>query len=350
MKTIKTIKLILIGLGNVGQGFLRILNEDNARLENDLGIRFDLVAISNLKFGNFVNPEGFNISALLAALDARDLSPFSAYRTDRSTAEMIEHTQAEYLLEASFTNFDTAEPALTYMRSAIGSGKNVVTANKGPIALRYQELRTLAENNKLKLGVEGTVMGGTPTMRMGMDILRAADIQKVQGILNGTTNFILTKMGAGQSYAEALAEAQALGFAEAEPTGDVEGFDAAGKVIILSNILMGTNLGFKDLSIEGISKLTIADVEKAKAQNAVWKLIGSVEKTAKGVKASVAPVMLPNTHPLAGVSGATNAITFTTKLMGDVTLIGAGAGRIETGYALLNDILMIEGSKHSLEA
>lgn len=342
----KTVKIILVGLGNVGQGFLRILTEDGPRLERVHGIAFQVVAITDLQYGNFINLAGFDTKALLSALEAKDMSAFSASRSTLSTVEMIDSTPADHLLEASFTNFTDAEPALSYITAALRSGKNVVTSNKGPIALRYQELLNLANANHVQLGVEGTVMSGTPTMRMGMDVLKAADIQKVQGILNGTTNFILTKMGAGQSYVEALAEAQALGYAEADPTGDVEGFDAAGKVIILSNILMGTNLGFNDLSIEGISKLTIADVEKAKTQNAVWKLIGSVEKTSDGVKASVSPKMLPSTHPLSGVSGATNAITFTTKLMGDVTLIGAGAGRIETGYALLNDILMIEGSKH----
>lgn len=341
----RNVNIILVGLGNVGQGFIRVLNEDGARIEQTQGIKFSIVGIADLQYGNYVFPVGFDTKTLLSALESKDLSAFIAEKSTLSTEEMITQTSANYMLEASFTNFTDGEPASSYISAALRSGKNVVTSNKGPIALHYHELFALAKANNVDIGVEGTVMSGTPTMRMGMDILKAADIQKVQGILNGTTNYILTKMGEGQSYNEALADAQRLGYAEADPTGDVEGFDAAGKVVILSNILMGTNIGFAEVAREGITKLTITDIETAKNQNAAWKLIGSVEKTPNGIVGNVSPKMLPNSHPLAGVSGATNAVTFTTKLMGDVTLIGAGAGRIETGYALLNDILMIEGSK-----
>jgi homoserine dehydrogenase len=193
----------------------------------------------------------------------------------------------------------------------------------------------------VEFGVEGTVMSGTPSLRLGSELLAGAGVRAVKGIVNGTTNYILTQMESGMSYAEALAEAQAKGYAEADPTGDVEGFDAAGKVVILANLLMGAALGMADVDRAGITALTPAHIADAKAAGERWKLIAAVEQTPNGVKASVKPTRLPITHPLAAVSGATNAITYTTDLLGDVTLIGPGAGRLATGYAILEDILAI---------
>ena len=217
----------------------------------------------------------------------------------------------------------------------------MVTTNKGPVALHYARLAALAAQHGVQLGVEGTVMSGTPTLRLGRELLAPAGILSVQGILNGTTNFILTRMEGGAAYPQALVEAQTLGFAEADPTGDVEGFDAAGKVVILARLLLGAEIGMADVDRQGITQLTPADIDSARAAGERWKLIGSLETVPGGVKASVCPTRLPVTHPLAGVSGATNAILFHTRLLGDVTLIGPGAGRLETGYAIVEDLLTI---------
>jgi homoserine dehydrogenase len=214
------------------------------------------------------------------------------------------------------------------------------------VALRYAELSELARSRKLQIGVEGTVMSGTPSLHLGMELLAGAGIRRVQGILNGTTNYILTQMENGASYADALAQAQAHGYAEADPTGDVEGFDAAGKVAILSALLMDTPLRLDQVDRTGITAITSLDIEQAKAAGQRWKLIGSLEKGQAGISASVKPVRLPLEHPLANVNGATNAITYTTDLLGDVTLIGPGAGRLETGYALICDLLSIYRGGH----
>lgn len=184
-------------------------------------------------------------------------------------------------------------------------------------------------------------MSGTPALRLGMELLGGAGIRRVQGILNGTTNYILTQMESGAAYEAALAEAQAKGYAEADPSGDVEGHDAAGKVVILANLLLGLPLTMEDVACEGITGLTPEDIRAAQEAGERWKLIGLVERTDEGHRASVKPTRLPLAHPLASVSGATNAITYTTDLLGDVTLVGPGAGRVETGYALLGDVLGI---------
>jgi homoserine dehydrogenase len=166
-------------------------------------------------------------------------------------------------------------------------------------------------------------------------------ITAIRGILNGTTNYMLTAMEAGASYDDILKKAQDLGYAEADPTADVGGFDALAKVTILANVVMGENLIPDQIPCEGITGVTVEDIESAKSAGKNWKLIGEIKKTESGVEASVKPMQIESSHPLAGVSGANNAITFSTDLMGDVTMVGAGAGRIETGFSILNDILAI---------
>jgi homoserine dehydrogenase len=186
------------------------------------------------------------------------------------------------------------------------------------------------------------VLSGTPVFNLLGYCLAGNDVTEVKGILNGTTNFMLTKMEEeNMSYDAALALAQKLGFAEADPTADVEGFDALAKIVMLSNLVLGANLRPDDAERVGISGITIEDIQDAKAEGMRYKLIGSARKVGRRVIASVKPVKLPLSDPLAGVGGATNALTFKTDLSGDITIQGAGAGKIETGFAILIDVLNI---------
>jgi len=334
----QTVRLALIGFGNVGQGFAQILLERGDSYAENLGLNFSIVAVNDLVRGSAYNPDGLDLRTLLKA---ENLSTLPEGNTGWDAFAMIARSNADVVLELSFTDLQTGEPAISHVRAALEHGKHVVTSNKGPIALRYAELSDLAHNRNLRIGVEGTVMSGTPSLHLGMELLAGAGIQRVQGILNGTTNYILTQMESGASYADALAEAQARGFAEADPTGDVEGFDAAGKIAILSTLLMKSPLRLDQVDRTGITAITQADIQAAKSAGQRWKLIGNLEKSPAGINASVKPLRLPLEHPLANVNGATNAITYTTDLLGDVTLIGPGAGRMETGYALVCDLLGI---------
>lgn len=339
----KESRLMIIGLGNVGQALLQIIRDDVDFLEERFGVRFKVVAVNEMRLGSLYDPNGLSLQALLDGAKAGDMASVQAAQHGWSVETMLEQAYADTLVEASFTDLQTGEPATTYVRKALMLGKHVVTTNKGPIALHFHELQTLAQEHGASIGFEGTVMSGTPAMALGINLLAAAGIQRIQGILNGTTNFILSQMETGKSYEDALAEAQVLGYAEADPTGDVEGFDAAGKVVILSNLVMGAKISMQDVDRKGITQLTPQDIQNAKEDGRRWKLIGAVEHVEGQTKASVQPTALPIEHPLANVGGATNAITYTTRLLGDVTLIGAGAGRLETGYALINDLLAIHG-------
>ncbi len=342
----KNVRLMVVGFGNVGQGFTQIIRDDAESLAERFGIRFSVIGVNDMRLGSIYDPNGLPLQGLLDAAATGSLESVPAAERGWSVETMLARGKPDALVEASFTDLQTGEPASTYIRLALKAGINVVTTNKGPIALNYHELKALAQEHQACIGFEGVVMSGTPTLALGVNLLAAAGIQKVQGILNGTTNFILSQMEAGGSYTEALAEAQKLGYAEADPTGDVEGFDAAGKVVILSNLVMGADLRLADVARQGITQLAAEDIQAAKAEGKRWKLIGAIEQDGSHVKASVKPIALPVKHPLANVGGATNAVTFTTRLLGDVTLIGSGAGRLETGYALLNDLLAVHGEQN----
>ncbi len=332
--------LALIGFGNVGQGLAEILASKAPLLREKFDADIRIVAICDLYKGSIADPDGFDPQALLNHVsEMGDLTEFPAPNEGWDARETIEKSGANVLVELSFTDLETGEPALSHIIQALESGMNVVTTNKGPAALHFPKLLELCKEHGGEIGVEGTVMSGTPTLALGMNMLAASGVTRIQGILNGTTNYILGEMESGADYADALKDAQAKGYAEADPTGDVDGHDAAAKVVILANLVMGQSMAMKDVDCTGISGVTSSQIQSAQAENRRWKLIGTLESVHGQLEGSVKPVKLDASHPLYGISGATNAITYSTDLLGDITLIGPGAGRIETGYAIIGDIL-----------
>jgi homoserine dehydrogenase len=338
-------KLGLIGFGTVGQGLAEILRDRGAFLQEKLGFEAQIVAISGLSKGSLYHPDGLDTAKLLEVvkrtgkLDEYPDTP--GLQRGWDSLKTIQESNADSIVEVSYTDIKTGQPAIDHCKAAFESGKNVVMSNKGPVALAYAELSALAQENGVRWGFEGTVMSGTPSIRMALTSLVGNDIREVRGIFNGTTNYILTRMEDELSYGAALKEAQALGYAEADPTADVEGYDAMGKVVIMANVVMGTPLTKEQVACRGISHLTEQDVHQAKTEGKRWKLIARVKREGDKVMASVGPELVPLTDPLANVMGATNAITYECDLSGPITLVGAGAGRTETGFALLIDLINI---------
>jgi len=333
-------KLILIGFGVVGQGFAEILRDKAAELGQKHRFFPRIVGVVTASKGSLYHPKGLDVPPLLEAAQAGAFADYPAsadLQRNWTASDMILKGQADALVEVSPTDLKTAQPALDLCHLALDHGLHLVLANKGPVALDYEGLKSKAESNKLKLRYEGTVMAGTPALHLAEEALAGCAIRSARGILNGTTNYILTQMEAGLSYGDALVKAQALGYAESDPSADVEGWDAAGKVLILANALFGVPLAMEDLEVTGITDIAAADIAAAKAQGKRYKLIA--EATASG--GSVRPQRLPLSDPLANVGGAANAMTLETDLMGDITLIGAGAGKSETGCAILSDLLAI---------
>ena len=340
--TLGRYRLALIGFGTVGQGLVEILRDRGGALRDRYGLEAVVTAVSDLRLGSASRAAGFEPEELLEAAASGSLGSLPADAHGWDALQTIERAECDVVAEMSFTNLETGEPGLGHVRAALGRGRHVITTNKGPVALRFPELLDLAEAHSASIGVEGTVMSGTPALALGTDAIAGAGVTRIEGILNGTTNYILTRMEAGLAYQDALAEAQEKGYAEADPAGDVEGHDAAGKVVILANLVMGEPLAMADVDCAGITGLRPDDVAAAADAGERWKLIGTVERDANGhVTARVAPERVPLDHPLAAVGGATNAITYTTDLLGPVTLVGPGAGRLETGYALIGDLLSI---------
>jgi homoserine dehydrogenase len=338
-------KLALIGFGGVGQGLAEILRDKGDELLANEGFNGKIVAVATGTRGTLYHPDGLDIAALLDAVKQGHLSHYPdqpGLQRDWDAPRIARESSAEVLVEASPSNLQTGQPALDLCYAALGSGKHVVLANKGPVAAAYEELRARAEKAGKRVLFEATVMAGTPSLRLGMQALAGCRISEVRGILNGTTNYILTQMETGMSYADSLALAQQLGYAEADPSADVDGWDAAAKAIILAAALFQKKLTFNEMNVKGISQITPDDVVAARAVGERWKLIARV--TPNG--GSVQPMRIPASHPLAGVTGATNAITFVTDLLGEVTLIGAGAGRLQTGFGLLSDLLEIHRMSH----
>jgi len=336
-------KIALIGFGTVGQGLCEILLSKETYLKNKYDFEASIVAISDVMKGSIYCENGLDIQQCIDLMkDGRTLNDYKGdAEKDWDSIKTIKDSNADIICELAFTDVQTGEPAITFCKAAFEAGKHIVTSNKGPAALKYNELKTLADKNNVKFMIEGTVMSGSPVLNLVDGPLAGCTISSIKGILNGTTNFMLSEMENGMDYNSVLKKAQELGYAEADPTGDVEGFDAMAKVIILANVIMNSGITADDVDREGITKITPQMIEEVKQDNARWKLISSIEKNGNTIKASVKPEKLPLTHPLASVMGATNALTFTTDLLGDVTIIGAGAGKIETGFSILTDILAI---------
>jgi homoserine dehydrogenase len=337
----------LIGCGTVGQGLLGILNDKKDQLRDRFGFEARVVAITDKLKGTLMDPEGIDIATVLDLLGrGKGLAEYPKAKPEQveplDPLDMIERTDADIIAELTYTDIKTGEPATSYIKKALRLGKHVVTSNKGPAALHYREIHDLARNSGLQFRIEGTVMSGTPVFHLVESGLAGNTVKEVKGILNGTTNFILTKMETeGMDYGAALALAQKLGYAEADPTADVEGFDALAKVVILSNVLLGGSLKTTDVPCKGISAISKAEVEAAKSQGFRYKLIGHAKSEGGVVTATVSPQKLPLSDPLAGVMGAQNALSLETDLMGRITIQGAGAGKTETGFAILSDILAI---------
>ncbi|OGF68116.1 MAG: homoserine dehydrogenase [Candidatus Fischerbacteria bacterium RBG_13_37_8] len=334
-------KLLLIGFGTVGQGLAELLLEKKEALAKQYNFKYTVVGINDMLKGSIYDAKGIDLAKALKTVK----SDKKLTGGPEKALEMIKKAKADVMLEATYTDIKTGEPATSHIKEALKKGMHVITTNKGPLALNYKTLSNIARKNKAKFLYEGTVMSGSPLINLIRETLAGSEIKEIKGILNGTTNYILTRMEEGLSYEEALKKAQELGYAEAVPDADVLGWDALAKVTILANSVFGAELKPFDNPCEGITKITADDIKKAKANGKRFKLIGHIWKEGKKVKASVSPQQVELTHPLAGVMGATNALTIATDTVKEVTIVGPGAGRRETGYSMLNDLLHLNACK-----
>jgi homoserine dehydrogenase len=297
--------------------------------------------------GSVYSPEGIDM-ALLTALPSVQ-GACTNLPNGKAIADneyIIKHSNADIVVEATVTDSMTGEPAISHCRWALSSGKHVSTTNKGPLAFAEKELTGLALKNNLGFEYEGVVMSGTPVLRFADKLLKGSEINQFAGIVNGTANYVLGLVEQGHTFIDAITSAQQHGYAEADPSADIEGKDVMLKVIVLANRLWDANLSQENIQCKGITHLTETMVKDAVAEGYRWKLLGKASRQSNGsIVASVSPEKLSLEYPLAGINGAFNAITFTSGMLGDVTVAGPGAGRVETAYAILSAIIAIHQRK-----
>lgn len=324
-----TYRLALIGFGNVNRALAQIIADDGANMAERLGFELSIVAVSDLSLGSAQDPDGLDLEVLISLPAENGALAFgSGGGAEADNEALSKGSVANIVAEATFTDAQTGEPASTHCRWALKSGKHVVTTNKGSAAFHGEDLRALAAEIGVCFGIEGTVMSGTPVLRMAENELKGCRIDGFKGILNGTANYILGRMEPGTPLDDAIAEAQSHGYAEADPTADIEGWDVLLMVVILAEAVLGVRLSPNQVRREGITRLSAEEVAGAPATGHRWKPIGEATVSEDGtVNASVVPQCLPSTHPLAGISGATNAVTLETNYLGQVTISGPGARR-----------------------
>lgn len=330
-------RTILIGLGTIGQSYCQLLENRKEDLLTNYGIDSKIVAVADSK-GVAIDEKGINISDILSVKkNNKSVSDLSIGDKSKTSIDLIEEIDAELLVDATPTNIQDGEPSASLLESAMKTKKNIITANKGPLALAFSSIIEKAEYNNVILKYSATVGGGTPILEFGRKCLEADRILEMHAILNGTTNYILTEMDdRGLSFQDALKEAQELGYAETDPTLDIDGFDAAAKLVIMGNLLLGKELVLNDLKIEGIRDITQKDITKAKDNGNTIKLIASVNNMAK-----VEPVIISKNDPMS-VSGALCSVKFVSEFAGEEIIIGKGAGGMETASAMIRDLVEIK--------
>lgn len=315
----QTIRIGVLGFGTVGSGVIQILqqNADDIQTRTQSEIIIKSVLVRNLNA-----PREITGNFLL---------------TD-NPREILDDPEIDIIVEV----MGGIEPARTYILEALGNGKNVITANKDLLALHGHELLDAAKEAKKDLYFEASVAGGIPIIAALKQSLSANRITTLIGIINGTTNYILSAMAEqGRDYAEVLAEAQKLGYAEADPSSDVDGLDAARKLSILASIAFNSRVTLSDVYVEGISRITREDIEYAKELGCTIKLLAIAKNQNEGVEVRVHPAILPKTHPLASVNGVFNAIYVVGDAVGETMFYGRGAGSLPTGSAVVSDIIQV---------
>jgi len=337
------VRIVVCGLGRVGRAFVELLIQKHGDLKKRYDLDVKVTAAVDIG-GAAVAKEGIPLPDLIAHFkrggQVEDMPTHG--KKGMTGKEVLRSNIGDILVETTPTNIQDGEPGITHLRTALQNGLHVATAAKGPLVLQYQELKRLAAAAKVQLMISAATAAALPTLDVGLTCLAGAEVISAEGILNGTTNYILTRMSEdGSPYGEALAEAQRMGVAEPDPSLDVEGRDTANKILLIANEVFQADLTLKDIAVEGIARVTPEDIGKARKEKKVIKLIGQVEKKEGRITASVAPVALPLEHPLASVRGTEKAISYLTDTMDRVTVSGGKSNPVGAAAALLKDIIRI---------
>ncbi len=335
-------KLALLGFGNVGQAFARLLQDKQARLEKEYDLTWQVTGIATASHGIALDPQGINVGRALELVESGGNLGILSTNPVSDSETFTRECDADVLFETIPVNYDSGQPALDFLRLALENGMHAVTANKGPVVHGYRELIELARLRERAFLFESAVMDGAPVFSIHRCGLPGAQVTALQGILNSTTNFILGRMEAGDPQKQALRRAQEMGIAETDPSGDVDGWDAAVKIAALVTVLMDIPLTPQQVERQGIHGIDLDDINQAREEGKRWKLVCSAQRdetNQEQVKARVAPRMVGRDSPLYGVSGTSAVLQIESDVLGKLTLAQEDPTPVTTAYGLLADFL-----------
>ncbi len=328
-------RIILCGFGVVGQNLAKLLDSRSEDLYARFGLKPRIVGVTDRK-GSAQESSGLDLTRLIEVKKKfGSVKKYGNGKNKQTGLDLINNLDADVLVETTTSNYKDAEPGMSHITSAMKQGLHVISVNKGPLALAFPSLMELATYNQVSLKFSGTVGGGTPILDYAKNSLRGERISSFAGILNGTTNYILTNMANGMTFESALQDAKKKGYVEEDESLDLDGLDAAAKLVILANWIMDFKVTLPDIKRIGIRKVTTSDIQKASKNNCALKLIASCNKDL-----IVSPKEISLNDPLC-VNGTLNAISFTSEHSGTQTIIGRGAGGTETASSILRDLLDI---------
>jgi homoserine dehydrogenase len=336
----QNLDLVLIGFGNVGRAFASLLEKKGDLLQQQYGLSARIVGILTGRHGGALDSGGIDIARAESLLQAGEtLLGLTRTAPPDTTQDFIRASGAHVMLENTPVNYETGQPAIAHIKTALLAGMHAITANKGPVVHAYRQLSELAAEQNRKFFFESVVMDGAPIFSLWRNSLPGAKLRSFRGLLNSTTNLILTLMEDGKSLEEAIRTAQEIGIAETDPSGDLEGWDAAVKVAALTTVLMEHPLLPAEVERQGIGNITADMITQAHSMNERWKLVCEAQRTANGVSARVAPQLLGPSDPLFNVMGTSSAITFQSDVLGALTVLEEDPGPHTTAYGLLADLL-----------
>lgn len=337
-----TIKICLMGFGNVSQAFVHLVKRKEKELLKNFGVKFIFTAIATGRHGKAIHLQGLDAHKAIELHRKGDsIERLSSVKISDSMEDFIKQSGADFLLENSPVNYQTGEPAVSHIRAALSSHMHAVSANKGPVVHAYRELIELAEKNGVRFLFESAVMDGAPIFSVFREALPAVEINGFEGILNSCTNMILERMEEGESLDGAVTYAQSIGIAETDPSGDIDGWDAAIKVAAIATVLMDAPFKPQDVKREGIRGLSQTEIQQAQRENSRWKLVCRAERKDGRIVASVQPEQVPSTSPLYSVNGTSSFVVFHTDVLPGLGILESNPGPDTTAYGLLADILNI---------
>lgn len=343
MKTsIYDLKVALLGFGNVGQAFAKLLIKKHDEIINELNCNVIITAVSTSSKGCLVNENGIDVKKALDDIEKNNkFDESSIDHSNLSSIEIARSANYDVLIELTPLHIFSGQPAIDHIKSALQRKKHAISANKGPIAWAFEELKQSAKENEVLFYYETTVMDGTPVFNLVDETLKFCKVTEVKGILNSTTNFVLEELAKGKQYDEVLKEGKERGFVEADPSMDIEGWDAAAKTSALLNVLMNANINPKEVERKGIEDITYQQIKDAENRGNVIKLLCHGKIEGDKVIAKVCPQEFPKGNLLSSITGTSSVVSITTDLMGTISIVEHEPEIEQTAYGVFSDLIRI---------